>query len=238
MGTVINLISDAAVELSLQSDWSTAFGGQDEGDTSLAKLRRSLHKTCQQLSMLNWEATRSEHVFTTVDGETQTAWKPADFLRLIAETLRNRSSGLEMYGPMSADDWQAYKAGWSVPAFPSYYIRGGDLLIANSPGAGQSISYEYISNRIGTNAADAPISRFAADTDVPLWDDELIILGIIANYRQIARMEYASDMQNFQLMMTDRFKADGGVKIYRMGGARRDHTVNELRSRVISIPST
>ena len=63
------------------------------------------------------------------------------------------------------------------------------------------------------------ISRFAADTDIPLWDDELMTLGAIFQYRKGLRKDYAQDQIDFEGCLANRIKADGGSKVLSMGGS-------------------
>lgn len=240
--TVYQLLLDAADELGVQHEWTSVFSAYNEGDTSDVKLRRSLTKACQYLAKsLDWEIITAEQTFTTVAGEEQTSWRPADFLRFVPDTLWNRSGNLPIVGPLSPGQWQQYKAGYIIPTYPAYFVRSKRLYLASPPGAGQTIAFEYITNAIGENAAGDRISTFTADTDVPLWDDELLTLGVIANYRQIERMEYASDKLAFELCLTNNYKADGGVTVFNMNQGTAnpaDTLVDGMKNRVVAVQTS
>jgi hypothetical protein len=55
-----------------------------------------------------------------------------------------------------------------------------------------------------------------------LWDDELMIQGVVMNYRKIDRLDFASDQIDFERLMADRIKRDGGARILRMHGGSSD----------------
>lgn len=244
--TVLELLIDAADELSVQHEWSSAFGAYNEGDTSDRKLLRALSRTCREISRrLEWQIATAEQTFVTVAGETQAAslWKPADFQRFVKGSpskphMWDRTSNLPVIGPLSSDEWQQFKAGWAYSSYPAFYERGDAILLQTAPGVGHTIAFEYITNAIGENASNERLSQFTADTDVPLWDDELLILGTIYNYRKMQRYEYASDQMAFEQALVDHYKSDGGTKVFNMGkGAPRssDDLVANLKGAVISI---
>lgn len=66
-------------------------------------------------------------------------------------------------------------------------------------------------------APDTPVKRFTKDTDIPLWDDELLTLGTIANFRQMEGLEAQTAFQLFQSMLSNRRALDGGRRVLDMG---------------------
>lgn len=236
--SVYELALDAAADLSLQMD-ATLFEAYSDGDTTSARLIRALHKTCRHLAdALDWEIITAEHVFTSSPDEEQYNWRPANFLRFIPDTFWNRSGNIPLVGPLTPGDWQQYKTGYIIPSYPAYFIRQKRLYFASPPGGGQTISYEYITNEIGENVEGERIARFTSDNDVPLWDDELLTLGTIYYYRQIARMEHSTDRLNFDICLSNHFKTDGGIKIFDMGKGSADPTdmlIGGMKNRSIPV---
>ena len=69
-----------------------------------------------------------------------------------------------------------------------------------------------------TLVSPVKIQAFTADINVTFWDDELMRLGIIYQYRKSERMDYAEDMREFERLFAQRYKQDGGRRILDMGG--------------------
>ena len=197
------------------------FGTYDEGDTTDRRLVRAFIKTCQAIAgRYEWQTLKSEFTFTTVAAEVQPGALPADLLRVVQDTMWG--GGLIFTGPINDADWAAMRSGRLPQAYPAFRIYGDAIHMWPIPDVGQIVTYQYISNAVGTSAPVAGvrprIARFAADTDTALWDDELMTLGAILQYRKGLRKDYAQDQIDFEGCLANRIKADGGSKVLAMGG--------------------
>jgi hypothetical protein len=101
-------------------------------------------------------------------------------------------------------------------------ILGGQLQIVPAPATGVVHSYYYISNNIvvGDKAA------FNTDGDAFVLPERLLTLSIIWRWRASKRMEYAEDMQNFEIAMSEETARDKGSRILVAG---RQRTPYDLR---------
>lgn len=214
---------------------ATLFGVYDEGDVTPRRIVRAMTKAAQHIAArYEWQVLKSEHQFATTASEIQAAAIPADLLRPVQDTMW--VAGLKFMGPVNDADWAAMRSGRLPQAWPAFRIYGDAMHLWPMPGDGQSVTYQYISNAVGT-AAGTPrtkISRFAADTDIPLWDDELMMLGAVLQYRKALRKDYGQDQIDFEQMLADRIKADGGSKILSMGGSR----LTNRRRPVVTLTTT
>lgn len=203
----------------------TLFGAYDEGDTSDRHLLRALTKTCRHIAARqDWQVLRRTHTFTTVNAEIQTSGLPLDLLRTVKGTFY--LAGQPVCGPLNDQEYSAAKAGNLSQPGPSFRIEGDQLLIYPAPAAGQSATYRYIRNSIGTKPGEnpgdprIPIASPTTDHDTFYWEDELLVLGTIMNWRKGQRLDYATDMAEFELHMSEVFKEDGGSRIISMGSDR------------------
>lgn len=203
----------------------TLFGAYDEGDTTDRRLVRALTKTCQYLAgRYEWQVLKQSYTFSTVASEIQTAALPSDYLRPVQDTMW--VNGLRVIGPVNDQDWAAMKAGRLPLSYPSFRIYNDQFHLLPISGAGQSVTYQYITKAVGTAAPVSPstartlVTRFSADTDQALWDDELMTLGAVYQIRKSLRKDYAQDERDFETCILDRIKADGGSRILSMGGKK------------------
>ena len=301
--TILQLAQDAAVDLGLNSGFTTLFAADDNGDTSNLKLRRALARTVQTLGGYDWQTLLRERVFKTVAGQNQTGVIPADFLRFVPDTMWDRTSTWKIQGPLTAQDWQNTKAWRQAAVVPYFRETGNTIEFYPVPAANRTIAFEYVSNTVGltgssvsatltstkdsatattasttglsvgmrvdgpdftpgtlilslvtdtsvtlsnpaltgvTNGsytAQIPVSRFLTDTDTTFWDDELIIQGIVFQYRKAERFDYAQDQADFELLKAERIKQDGGRRKVNMGGRGNSaqDRVDAMRSAAVVI---
>lgn len=216
MSHIIAIAADAADALALQRPL-TLFGVYNEGDTSDRKLLRAITQACRFLAAsYDWSVLKARRAWTSTATEAQAAL-PADFLRLIMGTAWDESLRRPLSGPLSDEEWAGAKSSIVGRVEPAFVIHGGEWLMVPAPPAGRSYAFGYIRDAIGKDGTGARLSRFTADNDAPLWDDELVTLGAIYEYRKAERFDYAQDELDFKLMMQDRIKRDGGGRVIRMG---------------------
>lgn len=218
---------------------STLFGDYDEGDVTPRRLVRAMNRCARGIAArYEWQILKREHSFATVAAEVQPSGIPADLLRPVQDTMW--VVGLQFMGPVNDADWAAMRAGRLPQAWPSFRIYNDAMHLWPQPGDGQAVTYQYISNAIGTAAPVSegqprtPVTKFTADTDKPLWDDEVMILGTVMEYRKAMRKDYGQDQIDFEKLLADRIKADGGSRILSMANLGR---VNRRRP-VVTITQT
>lgn len=216
MASIILLAEDIADELSIGRP-SVLIG--DDGDG--AKILRFMRRTCRLLAKRDWEFLKKEQTFTTVAAESQTSAIPTDFKRFVNGTFWNRTTRRPVVGPLSSSEWAYYKANVNAGVRDQFRQAGGEIQIYPAPPAGQTIAYEYIKNTICT-ASDGVTEKsdFETDADIPIFDDELVILGVVWRYKKSAGGDYAEEFREFVLRLEDEFKNDGGSDIINMGGSR------------------
>lgn len=213
--TVLEICQDAARELSLVVPSSVA---ETVDDITAEKLLRQLIRTCRFVSgRHDWQVLRREKTFTTTAAAAQTGAVATDLLRFIPMTMWNRTRRRRVDGPLSPAEWQAYEANINASVFDQMMMRGNAMLITPTPSTGHTIAYEYITRYIGTDA-DAATERytFTADTDLPYFDDELLITGIVWRYRKSEGLDYSEEYRDFELRMAEMIKADGNRRILDM----------------------
>lgn len=225
MANLLALVTDACSELSLAAP--SAVVGNATDNTAL-RMERILTRTCRQLAArFSFEVLRREHTFTTVALASQaTAAEgdlPSDFLRFVPDTMYNRTKRYKVVGPMSPAEWQSHQASLVTRVYDAYTVRANTIYMAPTPTAGQTVAFEYVTNAIATDSAgDNPASAFAADTDLPYLDDELLILGLVWRYRKSEGMDYAEEYRDFENRLADIIKGEDGRRTISMVGASND----------------
>lgn len=171
----------------------------------------------------DWRALRKEKTFTTVAAETQTDTPlPTDFAGFIDDTFWNRSRREMLYGPATAQEWQAWKSQSNFPVYGTFYLRGTSLLMQPTPSAGDTIAYEYRSSYWCQSAGGTAQEAWAADTDTGILSEYLMALGIIWRFKQTRGIEWQPDFAKYEFEVGNALAKDQPRRIVNMstGGSR------------------
>ena len=132
--------------------------------------------------------TLNQNATTTVNGSNfsfgQESYPiPADADHFIQHTGWDRSFRWQLVGPLSPQEWQVLKSGIS-PTGPRlrFRIMGGQIYVNPVPASLDNLVLEYYSTGWCQSGAGVPQTAWAADTDTPVLQDRLFILGMIARF--------------------------------------------------------
>ncbi len=215
MTSILDLAEDIADELSLNRP--SALVSVTDNSTA-QKIFRHMVRACRMIAgRYDWQVLRREKTHTTLAAAAQTGAIPTDFLRFVPESFYNRTTRWKFDGPLSTDEWQHHQTGMNARVTDAFYMRGNTLYMAPTPPAGETIAYEYITKYIGTDTTGATERTiFTVDTDVPYFDDELLILTTVWRYRKAEGLDYSEEYRDAELRMADLIKQDGGRRILDM----------------------
>jgi hypothetical protein len=204
--SLLTLCQDAARELRLAPP-ATIIGNTD--DTAQLLLRLAQVDARALMRAHPWQALIREHSFTTTAADVQTGGVPADFDRLLPDSVFNRSTRRRVAGPLSPEEWSHAKASLITYVNPTFRLRGGDFLMTPTPPAGETIAYEYVSRYIARASGGALKETFTVDTDTAVLDESLITMGVIWRFRQSAGLPYGDEMAEQARQVLDALMRDG-----------------------------
>lgn len=231
--TILTVARDACLLSSLERP-TTLFPDYDEGDTTPHDMVRAVTACARNLrDGYDWSVSKARHTFTALASETQTGKLPADFHRFIARSFWKSSTRQQVCGPLTDDEYAELKSGIQSRVMTAYHMLGGELLLLPEPTTSDTFAFGYIRTSIGKDDANARIDVFTEDTDVPLWDEELMILGTVYHYRKAKRYDAEQAFADFEKCRMDRIKRDGGARILQMGGAAGSDQSNKMKQAVI-----
>lgn len=149
----------------------------------------------------DWQALCKEQTFTSVATETQTSMLPSDFDRFVPDTFWNRSKRRPFKGPVTPQEWQEIKA-WTTAPLPEIFVyRGNNILVQPVPSAGDTFAYEYVSKNWCESSGGTDQDAWAADTDVGLLPERLIILGIVWRWKSMKGLPAADDATTYDVQV-------------------------------------
>lgn len=214
--SLLSLVQDAADRIGLVRP-SSVVGNSDPQVRSLLAAAQQDGKALARRH--DWQKLVKEKTFTATATEEQSGVLPDDFERMIPGSFWNRSQDRRVAGPLSPQRWQLLKSGLIVMPWDSYRIRGNSFLMNPTPIAGDSMAFEYVST-FWCGAADttAPTrAAWASDTDIGFLDEELLTLGVVWRFKKARGLEYAEDLQEYELQVSRAMGADGGMADLDMG---------------------
>ena len=159
-----------------------------------------------------WQALVNEASFTTVATEVQGSLSTiAPGLKFIVnDTIWNRDLRRPVYGPLAAQRWQQLKAMAMQGPFNQFRVRGDEILFIPAPSAGQSCYFEYVTDNWLTDAGGSTgRSEFAADDDVSLLDEKLVILGTIWRWKAMKGFDFTTDLEKYEERVMNAISRDG-----------------------------
>ena len=161
-----------------------------------------------------WQSLTNEASLTTVATVSQgaiatIATNGFDFIK--NETIWDRTNKLPIWGPLSDKEWQARQA--LAPTGPRYQyrIRGGLLLVNPVPTAGYSWYFEYVTkNWITDSTGVTQKAAFTADTDLVLFSEKLVKMGLRWRWMREKGMDYAELFRMYEEQVKNALGRDGG----------------------------
>lgn len=155
---------------------------------------------------------------------------PSDFSFFIPATWWDRNFRWPMLGPLSAQEWETVVSGIS-PVGPRIRFRVFDnqMVIQPLPGESQTdqIAYEYISNSWCKSSGGTPraavngVCQFANDSDVYLWPENTLTLGIKWRFLAAKGLNYAEERNTWENACNRQKSRSGSTRSLRLNAQAR-----------------
>jgi hypothetical protein len=145
---------------------------------------------------------------------------PEDFDRYIGKTWWDRTNHWQLMGPDSPQMYQYIRSGifttgprrrWTqIGRRPSAWRIWPPPFAGGAPAPG-ALVWMYISKHWCAKVDGTFTDKMTANDDVPLLDDQLVILGVKWRMWQIKGFEYAALQQEYLDAVAAKFASDGGI---------------------------
>lgn len=170
-----------------------------------------------------WSVLERVHTFSTSASEDEYDL-PDDFGWLLGDTVWDRTNFWNVRGPLSPQDWQAFRSGLvnNAALRKRYRIRRiadgstGDrkFTIEPEPDAVETVAFEYVTDQwVKDTAGTAFKTAYAVDTDVSMIDEVIVEMGLIWRFKQAKGLDFAADLAEYEIERDKRFAADVGPGI-------------------------
>ena len=178
-------------------------------------LRRLVNVECNALARRkDWSFLQEEHTFATV-ASTAAYSLPSDFLRLIQETVWNRSEYWQVRGATSPQRWQLYKSGLVTPTIRDRFrIKStsgtNEFYLDPTPTSAENFVFEYISKNWGRTGGSTAADSVSANSDTVLFDEYLVERGVTWRWLSQKGFAYAEERAQYDTTYAQIAALDGG----------------------------
>lgn len=149
---------------------------------------------------------------------------PSDYKYMLQQTQWDRNFRWQMLGPISGQEWQTIVSGitpvgprirYRIMADPNDPTAGQRFWIQPPPGAAQTdvIAFEYMSTSWCTSSGGIYQSAWAADTDLYLWDDDLLTLGVKWRWLRAKGLDYGEEREQYQKAIDMQMSRSGANRV-------------------------
>lgn len=232
--TLLAMMNQVLDELALPAA-SAIMNSNDDQIRQLRALAQREGRFTSQLSFGSqngWQIMRKLATFTLHNGQEAYA-VPSDVDHFITNTWWDVAYKWQLAGPLSPQEWDVLKYGIS-PAGPRkrFRILGGQLNIDPIPGSadeGLTAVAEYISNAWCQSAASALQTKWTADTDTYLLDDDTMVMGVKWRFLRAKGLDYDEEKDQWWAQIQQAQAKDGADR-YLPTNAQARNDVNLLTS--------
>lgn len=221
MKTLLSSCQDASDELGIASP-SSIIGATNED------ARRLLNAARREVNFLSnkydWQSTIKSSDIVTVSGQ-ESYDLPGDYRRDLMQTTYDNSNQYRAV-PLSYRNYNKLKFGIDGTAdINSYYRIIGDKIrfLPENVATGSTITFDYVTKDIVCSASGVPKSDFTVDSDTHVFDDEMVILGIIWRFKRMRGETYNDDKNDYNIHLSDLWAKDGPSMVL-CWGSYYDHT--------------
>ena len=228
--TVLTACQEAAVKLN-QSRPSSIFS---TSDPFAAELALAANETAEAiLSAYDWQKLTTLGTITG-DGSATAFDLPSDYDRMVKKaSVHSATWQNSSFGPAVDLDGWLYSTDVGFSGTPGdWIIFGGQFQVTPAMPVGETARFYYISNLI-VGATPANKTSFTADSDTFRLSEKLLRLGVVWRWRSNKRMEYAEDLSNFEIAISEEIGKDRGSKILTVGQRRSPWNVTNAYPRAL-----
>lgn len=216
--SVLTACSDAAVEL-VGRELTTLFSTTDQ---FALELRLQANKAARAIQKAHdWRALTTLGSVTG-DGTATTYALPADYDRMpLKADMFYGATGGRLTRSRDLDQWLDANLRGQTELIASWTMLGGLIQINPALANLDPVKFYYQSKY--TVLGGDPVAakeKFSLDADTFRLSESLLTLDVIWRWRAMKRLEYAEDMQNFEIAMSQDIAKDKGSRILTVGRQR------------------
>lgn len=202
--TLLEIIKTVATEIGIEQP-ATATGS----DPDMVKLVRFINDAgCEAVRRVDWLVLRKVANLTG-NGTASPYAIGTDFDRLPAG-LSVAVAGMPVRGSLTPDEWFSLDPVQGSSRY--FFLHGASLSFYPFPRSGEAIRAQYQSNAWVKKIDNSLVKQMDADDDTALIPADVVTSGAVWRWRRHVGKDFADEMAEFEAILTDRARYDGGVR--------------------------
>lgn len=216
MATFLEILQDASAVLELPQPEN----GTSTSQQNIILLRSLLNRLGREVAReISWERIIKEHSFSADASSYDIYTNITDFDYIVTKYIWDYTDNEPIINE-SFDDYHLDETIELQSAFTRFHLKGGSLIFepAFTAASPHTLKFYYKSkNWVLASDGTTYKSEFTADDDTHLLDDEVLILGLIAKYKQAKGLSFAQDFDNYQVLLEKLKNRDTNLQVLNMG---------------------
>ncbi|MBQ8671737.1 MAG: hypothetical protein IJ525_04360 [Alphaproteobacteria bacterium] len=163
----------------------------------------------------DWQELTKEGCLFTFAGQKQYAIADVapDFYSLLPNTIYIKDTHEHIIGAITPQQWMKDKYFYSSSTDIKFKIQNGRFVFLREPPARVKIVFQYRSNNIVWDFKTYEEKNIlTANTDVPIFDEYLVKLGILWRWLKRSGLDYSEEIGEYERELKKRYGAERATK--------------------------
>jgi hypothetical protein len=181
----------------------------------------------------NWQELTKDGCFRTIKGKKYYAVKDyiPDFYCLLNNTVYVKDTNERIIGAITPEQWMKDKCFCASGSDVKFKIQNDRFVFLSEPENGVKIVFQYRSDNIVWDFKTFEEKNvLSANTDVPIFDEYLVKLGILWRWLKRSGLDYSEEYGEYQRELKKRFGSGLATKDINLasdnGGLEQGVTIN------------
>lgn len=220
MTSILTIAQDAADICAVQRP-TNLFNSNIQNDQLFASVVKSTLSSLMRRA--EWQAITREGVLLTNQGQKEYLIDNIvpDFHSLVNKTMYIRDNMRFVVGAITEEKWARLKQFHTPEIDVIFKIQNNKIKFLKDPGC-LKLHFTYKSDAVCYDAqTEEPKPQITANSDIPVFDEYLVKLGIIWRWLKRSGMDYAEEYNEYERELNKSYaetKAAGDIKLYSMNG--------------------
>ncbi|MBQ8630556.1 MAG: hypothetical protein IJ479_02430 [Alphaproteobacteria bacterium] len=170
----------------------------------------------------DWQELTKEGCLRTIEGKSSymiSNYAP-DFYCLLNNTVYVKDQNEQAIGAITPEQWMRERY-FGIPGTDiKFIIQNGMMRFLTQPAGNLKIIFQYRSNSVVMDGKSfEPKSQLTANSDIPIFDEYLVRLGIQWLWQYRNGMDYAESFNEYEREVKKRFGGGLAIKDINLAGA-------------------
>lgn len=196
MSDILTIAKEAANQCAVQAP-TTLVNPTTQNDQLFASVVNSTLDSLMRHA--NWQALEREGVLYTNEGQKNYPLDSIapDIYAIISGSLWEKGSMRSVIGGMTQESWRQHKQ-YHIPVVDIYFkIQNNMIMFLRNPDC-MEIHFSYRSNAVVMDVKTAePKTSISKDTDIPIFDEYLVKLGIIWRWLKRSGLDFTEEYNEY-----------------------------------------